>query len=374
MTVLSTRLDARHAFDLSFQLFEQSTTVSTTPLAAVRALQALQMVQDQAFFQQTQQHAPACGCLPPPQVHQAGAPAGKGLAVGADGWPEGTITTAGGYKIVPEGRTNWEIYAPGQDPGEKAHTRIWGDPHVTEKDGTRWDFTKSSDFVLPDGTRIHAKTSSDTGQSVTVGLEVVNGMDRVSVTGLNGRNPQVSDIKHDGYRWRAQHLSSNPERDSFHLRGDEDTVHWVRERNGDMEGVVTGAYYDRGQNRYEQRVDDGNLSFLSREMRPPVGSAAWGNHLRSALNDALAKVLGQNLGGPNGEFAANMVAQQIAGDHVNAQFMTELQQMLFGGWGGAFGDFGSPYGALEGLVSLLKSESVWQHQLRFGWQNEAHWA
>lgn len=374
MSVGMHRLDPRHVFNLNIQLFEQSATVATTPLAAVQALQALQMVQDQTFFQQTQQQMPACGCLPPPQLQQAGAPAGKGLNVGADGWPKGTVTTAGGYRVVPEGRTNWEIYAPGQKFSEKAHTRIWGDPHVTEKDGTRWDFTKSSDFVLPDGTRIHAKTSSDTGQSVTVGLEIVNGMDRVSVSALNGGNPEVSDIKHDGYQWRAQHLASSPERDSFHLRGDDDTVNWVRERGGQMQGVVTGAYYDRGQNRYEQRVDQGNMSFLSPEMRPPVGSPAWGNHLRSALNDAMSKMLGQRLGGQNGQVAAGMVANQIAGDHMNAQFMTELQQMLFGGWTGAFNDFSSPYGALDGLVSLLKSESQWQHQLRFGWQNEASFA
>lgn len=367
------RLDPRHAFNLNFQLFDQATVVNTTPLACCHALEALKTLRESVFFQQTQAQMPSSGCIPPPQVHNAGAPAGKGLTLGADGWPEGTVTTAGGYRIVPEGRTNWEIYAPGQKLSEKAHTRIWGDPHVDEGDGTRWDFTKSSDFVLPDGTRIHCKTSSDTGYSVSVGLEIVNGMDRVSVDGLNGRDPEVSEVKHDGYPWRAQHLADAPDRDSFHLRGDDETVHWVREREGELEGVITGAFYDRAQKRYEQRVDDGNMSFLAPEMRPPVGSPAWGNLLRGQINDFVSKLLGQTLGEQAG-WPAAQVAQQLAGDHLHAQLQTELQQMLFGGWMGSFDDMTTPYGALEGLVGLLKSESQWQNQLRFGWQQQAAWA
>lgn len=372
MTVGAAGLDPRHALHLNLQLFDQAAPVAATPHAACCALEALQIVQDQIFVQQMAT-LPGCGCLPPPQVQHAGAPAGKGLEVGAEGWPEGTITTAGGYRVVPEGRTNWSIYAPGQEPGEKAHTRVWGDPHVDEKDGTRWDFTKSSDFVLPDGTRIHCKTSADQGKSVSVGLEIVNGMDRVSVTGLNGHDPQVSAVRHDGYAWRAQHLAEQSGRDSFHLRGDADDVHWVREREGEMDGVITGAYYDRAQRRYEQRIDEGNMSFLSPEMRPPVGSAAWGNHLRSALNDGLAKLLGRAFGEDLGGDLAREVARGISSDHVQAQYMTELQNMLFGGWMGAFGDFGAPFDALDNLVGLLKSESQWQHQLRFGHAQHA-WA
>lgn len=371
MSIGMQRLDPRQLLQLNLPLFDQSAPVSTTPLNACHALQQLRMLQDSCFFQQMQAQPPACGCIPPPQINQAGAPAGKGLQVGgAEGWPANTITTAGGYRIVPDGSTNWRIFAPGQEPSEKAHTRIWGDPHVDEKDGTRWDFTKSSDFVLPDGTRIHCKTSADQGRSVSTGLEITNGMDHVSVAGLNGGNPTVSDIKPDGYQWRAQHLASNPNRDSFHLRGDADDVSWVRERNGEMEGVVTGAFYDSANKRYEQRVDEGNMSFLSPEMRPPVGSPAWGNLLRGAVNDQIAELLGQRLG-ENAGWAAGQIAGQISADHAQAQLTTELQQMLFGGWSGSFPDMSSPYGAMESLLALLRSESQWQHQLRFGQTGQA---
>lgn len=140
-----------------------------------------------------------------------------------------------------------------------------------------------------------------------------------------------------------------------------------------MEGVITGAFYDKAQRRYEQRVDDGNMSFLSPEMRPPVGSAAWGNLLRGQINDFVAKLMGKTMG-DQASWPAGQVARQIAGDHMQAQLQTELQQMLFGGWMGSFNDMGTPYGALEGLVGLLKSESQWQNQLRFGVQQEAGWA
>src|SRR5688572_20719404 len=57
---------------------------------------------------------PYRGALPTPRLGQSGAPAGEGLHVGGgDGWPEGTVTTAGGYRIVAEGNTNWSVYAPG---------------------------------------------------------------------------------------------------------------------------------------------------------------------------------------------------------------------------------------------------------------------
>src|SRR5688572_18166005 len=60
---------------------------------------------------------------PPPALQCAGPPPGRGLTKNVAGWPKGTIRTAGGYHVVPEGRSNWSIFAPGQRPGQKAHTR-----------------------------------------------------------------------------------------------------------------------------------------------------------------------------------------------------------------------------------------------------------
>ncbi|HRC88053.1 MAG TPA: DUF1521 domain-containing protein, partial [Thermoanaerobaculia bacterium] len=155
-------------------------------------------------------HGCGCSCdpdlntLPAPDPMFSSAPAGKGLETSPEGWPPGAVKTAGGYVIVAEGSCNWSIYAPGQKCGDTPMTRVHGDPHVSEKDGTRWDFTKDSDFVLPDGTRIFCNTSSETGQSVTTGLTITNGADRVEISGVNG-HPQVGEVTRDGYEWRAAH-------------------------------------------------------------------------------------------------------------------------------------------------------------------------
>ncbi len=35
--------------------------------------------------------------------------------------------------------------------GEKAHTRVWGDPHVNEKDGTTWNRKRQQMFGMING-------------------------------------------------------------------------------------------------------------------------------------------------------------------------------------------------------------------------------
>lgn len=274
---------------------------------------------------------PQCGCIPTPSVNYSGAPAGQGLTKNEDG----SITTAGGYRIHATGQQQeWKIYGPNGDE----LTRVWGDPHVDEADGTKWDFTKSSDFVLPDGTRIHAKTNYDetsgTSQSVTTGLEITNGADRASIEGVNTGKPEVC-MHHDAYQWRAQHLASDPNRDSFHLAGTgKDNVQWVRERNGRMDGVIQdgrGHKVDAGDHKiYDQKVDACEEVCLAPHMRPAVGSAAWGNMVRGQMNDAQAKLWGQLLG-PLGVWPATQNAHAAHADHIQGQFMHDLQNLLFGG-------------------------------------------
>lgn len=307
---------------------------------------------------------PGCGCLPTPNVRQAGAPAGQGLTQNEDG----SITTAGGYRIHASGHScEWKIFGPDGDE----LTRVWGDPHVDEADGTKWDFTKSSDFVLPDGTRIHARTNYDpsqgNGQSVTTGLEITNGADRASVEGVNTRRPSTT-MSQDAYEWRAAHLATDPNRDSFHLTGSgADDVHWVRERNGRIDGVIQegrGHKVSAGDHQiYDQKVDASQLGTIAPGMRPPVGSRAWGNMIRSQLNDTQAKLWGQLLG-PAGAWPALQNAYGIHADHIEGQFQSDLRDLFFGGWPSYFGDFNSPMNALQGMIDLLRSDGDWRRQLR----------
>ncbi len=288
-------------------------------------------------------HAPACGAIPYPSIEQSGAPAGKGLSKDPTGWPKGSIKTAGGYTVVPEkGNNAWSIYAPGQKSGDKAHTRIWGDPHVDEKDGTRWDFTKNSNFRLPDGTLISARTTSQKGQSVTKGLTITNGADRVDVTGIDKNQPKVGPIKNDGYEWRSQHVGNSPNRDTFVLGGTKDNVQWFKEKGGQVEGLITGSKQDR-QGSYQQVLNRGKNYFVDPRLRPPLGSRAWGNQFRSAVTDSIAQM---GLPSP----VRDMLTSFVSLDHAQTAFMDSLSQM----WpNGCFGGLSHSPGGLEGAFGAI---------------------
>lgn len=340
------------------------------PVSALSALQQLNQIYSQdamfrggaGFSPWAQGAGPTCGCIPSPQLGLSGAPAGRGLSQNPEGWPSNSVRTAGGYTVVAEGGTNWSIYGPNQKPGEKPMTRVWGDPHVDEKDGTRWDFTKNSDFVLPDGTRIGVQTSSQNGQSVSTGLNITNGADRVEIGGING-SPSMSAVKHDGYEWRAQHLAENPGMDTFRLGGNSDDVKWFRERNGQVDGLVTGAHYDGKTNRYEQNIEGGQKYWVSPDLQPPFGSPAWGNALRGEVTDQIGQ-----LGLPANYRDA--IAGMISQDHLVSEFRTAFGG-LFGG--GVFGGWDQGYGSVGQLGQLLLLQQL-QAQSLSGHRHTNLWA
>jgi len=68
-------------------------------------------------------------------------------------------TTTGGWKVNVNKTT---IQLTDQD-GNKT-TKIWGDPHVVEADGSKWDWdAKTSTFQLPDGTKVTMNADSPNG-------------------------------------------------------------------------------------------------------------------------------------------------------------------------------------------------------------------
>lgn len=106
------------------------------------------------------------------------------------------ITTPGGYTVEATKQHEWIITGP-----DGKTTRIWGDPHVAEGDGGKWDFKRDSTFVLGDGTRINVKTApwKDGKMTVTSELEVISGNDRVNVTGIDKAKGSVGQITQDGF-------------------------------------------------------------------------------------------------------------------------------------------------------------------------------
>jgi hypothetical protein len=109
--------------------------------------------------------------------------------------PEGVVTTPGGYKIEQLKQYDWKITGP-----DGKETKIWGDPHVAEGDGGKWDFKRDSTFVLGDGTRINATTKPHgKNASVTGGLEIISGNDRVQVTDIEKGKGKTGPVTQDGF-------------------------------------------------------------------------------------------------------------------------------------------------------------------------------
>lgn len=230
---------------------------------------------------------PPSGCVPPPSADQACAPEGKGLTKNADG----SVTTAGGYRIKALGsKAAWSIHGP----DGKLLTKVSGDPHVFEKDGTRWDFTKNSNFVLPDGTRIGVKTGGGRGgQTVTESLDIVNGSERVKIDGIRANKPVTGEVTHDGLTgWNAENGTG---RDTFSLTHDDKKQNWVKyNANGDLKGVVTGAKQSKPNGAYQQ-ITNGRESRLT---QTPVAATNTQPSTQQELGmDPWSSWLGQGVGG-----------------------------------------------------------------------------
>ncbi len=224
-----------------------------------------------------------------------------GLLKDPAGFPAGSVRTPGGYTVVPRGKdAQWDVFKPGQKAEEKPMTKVWGDPHVDESDGTRWDFTKTSTFRLPDGTAIGVNTTSEVGQSVSRKLDIVNGDDHVSIDGLNTDKPVTSNVTPGGERMMEE---LGQRQDQFVLgdsTADQD-VRWLRARNGQVDGLITGATQD-AQKTYDQtiqRVDESGAPFQVQQgqMARP-GSDAFSEQLREMVTQLFEGLFGDLLGGP----------------------------------------------------------------------------
>ncbi len=107
-----------------------------------------------------------------------------------------------GYEIVMEDTHQaWKIYKL-DDNGNRIsdeYSRVWGDPHVDEADGDKWDFSETVSFMLDDGTKITVGTK-DLGHSIKVSdtLTITKGDQAIVVTGIADNNVEISDVTLDG--------------------------------------------------------------------------------------------------------------------------------------------------------------------------------
>ena len=105
-----------------------------------------------------------------------------------------TVRTPDGYVVKAEGKEQaWSITGP-----DGKTTRIWGDPHVVESDGDRWDFKERGSFIFG-ANKITAETvPAGNGQTLSYRLTVYSGNERVTVGGINTNKPVIVAVGQDG--------------------------------------------------------------------------------------------------------------------------------------------------------------------------------
>jgi hypothetical protein len=179
---------------------------------------------------------------------------------------------------------------------------------------------------------------------VTKSLDIINGADRVSISGIDMNRPETSEIRHDGYQFRNELATSAPERDTFVLGGDEKRIHWFQERNGVNQGLVTGSRVN-AQGNWEQTLDETKDYAVDSSLRPAVGSPAWGNELRAGLADTIAEsTLPQEL--------KDLFATFVGHDHEQAARMEEAR----GSWStGRIGGLTDGFDSLDEVIAAIGS-------------------
>ena len=153
-------------------------------------------------------------------------------------------TTPGGFKIAAEGKDMaWTITTP-----EGKKTRIWGDPHVHEGDGGKWDFKKDMSFVLPDGTKIGVKTvpwGKNGEATVTGSIDIMNGNERATIGNID-KNKNLTDTGVKGDRWALD--ARTPDGDYAVMGGNGDD--WFLNGKNEIVGgnMKTGEIFTKASN------------------------------------------------------------------------------------------------------------------------------
>jgi hypothetical protein len=105
-----------------------------------------------------------------------------------------SVRTLDGYLIRAEGRDEaWTITGP-----DGKTTRIWGDPHVKESDGKRWDFLNRSTFQFGTNKATVEVVPAGNGTTLTSRITIYSGTERVTIDGIDKNKPVVTAVSKDG--------------------------------------------------------------------------------------------------------------------------------------------------------------------------------
>lgn len=103
------------------------------------------------------------------------------------------VSTEDGYTIRFSGKMQeWTITTP-----DNTTTRIWGDPHVEESDGDKWDFSKQSSFVFGNNKITVETIEAGNGAYYSKTVSIYNGEDRFTLTGVDTNKLELVDWTFD---------------------------------------------------------------------------------------------------------------------------------------------------------------------------------
>lgn len=116
------------------------------------------------------------------------------MIAGTDGEGNMWVKTADGYLIRFAGKDQkWTITTP---IGET--TTIWGDPHVIESDGDKFDFDKTSSFVFGENKVTVETVKHGNALSFSSQVTIYNGDQRFTVSGIDKDQPKFEALKFGG--------------------------------------------------------------------------------------------------------------------------------------------------------------------------------
>ena len=105
-----------------------------------------------------------------------------------------TVRTSDGYVVRAEGReAAWTIAAP-----DGKTTRIFGDPHVLENDGDRWDFKQRGTFAFGANKVTVETVPIANGTTVSSRITLYSNGERVTIGGIDKNKPTILALAGDG--------------------------------------------------------------------------------------------------------------------------------------------------------------------------------
>lgn len=110
-----------------------------------------------------------------------------------------TVRTLDGFTVRAEGRDQaWSITGP-----DGRTTRIWGDPHVSESDGDKWDFLNRSTFMFGKNKATVEVVPAGNGETLSARLTIYSDYERVTIDGIDKDQPTVVAASSDGLQHDA---------------------------------------------------------------------------------------------------------------------------------------------------------------------------